>query len=142
MHAPNDYKVLRVIEDTSQDDPDFAAIQSVPENVVVLQPPLSTHETTPVRLKVELFLEWLDGRGSLVTTDRGSFELQVLRVVTRRAPLEGDAVIDSAVLVGQMSHRPIVVDDLLPGDRFAVRISRIARPPDAEQARILYREFF
>jgi hypothetical protein len=136
----NDYKLLRVTEDMD-DDADFASSQTMPAaaDMVELRRPGALRGDEPVRLKVEIVLEWLDSGGDLVTTDRGSYDVQVIHVTTRRGPLSGSVIVDSVVLRGQTAHRPVVLDDVLVGDAFTVRLTNMVRE-GAFQARVLYRE--
>ena len=139
MDSLSDLTELRVTSDSS-DDPNYAATQTLPTDTVELRVPVGYHAKTPPRIKVEVVVEWLDSGGDVVTTDRGSFDVQAIRVTTRRGPLQGPIVVDSATLTGQIAHRPVVIDDVFVGDTFTVRLTNITPASGADRARVLYRE--
>jgi hypothetical protein len=142
VHEFNDWKQLRVTTNLD-DDPDWAGAQTIPPaaGTVELGRPGGYADDAPLRLKVEIVLEWLTSLDVLVV-GRGTYNVEALRVATRRAPLTGSVVVDSAKLTGQMAHRPVVIDDLLVGDQFTVRLTTMQPPGGggAAKARILYRE--
>jgi hypothetical protein len=109
-------------------------------SLVSIEAPRPRRSDSPMQLKVEIMLEWLDENGDVVTTGRGSFEVQGVRVTRRRSPLEGDVVVDTAILRGQMAHRPVIISEVDIGDRFSVRFASLSPPSGATQARVLFRE--
>jgi hypothetical protein len=142
MQEFNDYKLLR--ETVSlEDDDDFAGDQTVPSfSLAELTRPRSQPGASAVRIKIEIVLEWLDDREppEVLSGDRGSYDLQAIRVTTRRGnATDGNIIVDSTTLRGQIAHRPVVLDDILVGDAFTVRLTNMARD-GAEKARLLYRE--
>jgi hypothetical protein len=142
MDGFNDFKELRVKTDLGVNE-DYAATQNVTAPLVVLQRPGSISGRTPIVIKVELVLEWLTSGNAVVTgVDRGSYDIQAIRVSPRRSPLTGDMVVDSATLRQQIGHRPVIVTDVLVGDSFTAGLSNMTPPAggSAVKARILYRE--
>jgi hypothetical protein len=140
MQAFQDYKTL-LLHEIGSADTDYAALQTLPATLVVLEPPTPRLADEPLLLKVEIVLEWLDDRGDLVTTGRGSYDVQLIRVTRRRSPLTGEVIVDTPSLTGQIAHRPVVVTEVAMGDRISVRLTNLV-PPDGTvvQARVLYRE--
>jgi hypothetical protein len=137
MYEFSDYKLLRVTPDLSPDE-DFAENQVVPSALAEISRGGELRGSEPIRIKVEILLQWLDAGGAVLTGDRGKFDLQIIRVTTRRGDTTS-IVVDCAPLKAQIAYRPIIVDDILPGDAFTVRLSNMTRP-GAAQARVLYRE--
>jgi hypothetical protein len=139
----NEYRLLRVKTSLASPDPDYAGTepeQTFPPDaeLVVLGRPGHTPTGGPVRIKVEIVVEWLDGDDERIG-GRGTFDVQAIRVSELRTFSEL-LVVDSPVLPGQMAYRPIIIDDILVGDRFGVRLSNIDAPAEAEKARVFYRE--
>jgi hypothetical protein len=135
-----DYKLLRLKDVTDPEDEDYAAVQSLPADLVTLDAPTPRLADEPLQLKVELVVEWLR-EDTVLTGNRGSFDLQLIRVTRRRSPLEGELVVDTPLLSGQMAHRPIVVTEMARGDRIAVRLVNLDLPDEnTTHARVLYRE--
>lgn len=140
MQAFQDYKTLLVKSVGSADD-DYAALQTLPSTLVALEPPTPRLADEPLQLKVEIVLEWLDENGDLVTTGRGSYDLQLIRVTRRRSPLEGEVIVDTPSLRAQIAHRPVVVTEVALGDRISVRLTNLTLPHETvTHARVLYRE--
>lgn len=141
----NHYRELRVKADL-EDDPDYAgADYDTPPSagdVVVLRAPGGGDPRVPTSLKVQVVVEWLDNSSSPVLGQgRGSFDIQAIHVTDRQSPLSGGLVTDSTVLRGQVAHRPIVIDEVMSGDSFTVRLSNLDIPHESVvRARVLYRE--
>ena len=140
----NHFRELRVTAGLA-DDPDFAGLdpQQIPASgdIVVLRAP-GPDPRTPVPLKVQILVEWLDVSDNVVTRGgRGSFDIQALHVSDRQSPLSGQFVTDSVLLRAQMAYRPIVIDEVMSGDSFSVRLINLVSPDaTAVKARVLYRE--
>ncbi|MCA9623498.1 MAG: hypothetical protein KC731_30965 [Myxococcales bacterium] len=141
--SQNQYRELRVTSSLS-DDPDYAGgdPQQVPDeaDVVTLRAPGVVDPRVAVSLKVQVVVEWLDAEAAVVTASRGSFDLQAIHVSHRQGPLTGQFVTDSMPLRSQVAYRPVVIDELMAGDRFTVRLSGMSAPASAVKARVLYRE--
>ena len=109
-------------------------------DVVTLRAPGVVDPRVAVSLKVQVVVEWLDAEAAVVTASRGSFDLQAIHVSHRQGPLTGQFVTDSMPLRSQVAYRPVVIDELMAGDRFTVRLSGMSAPASAVKARVLYRE--
>lgn len=150
-----EYKVLRTTTNTS-DDTDWAGAdpQTIPAATVQLEGPGHGTNSLSKPLKVEVMLEWLNADNTVDTTDRGTFSLQAIRVMSRRqsgptvtgaSSVVADGtlcVVDSAALTGQVAYRPIIIDEIMPGDQFTVRLTSMTPSSGATKARVLYREIY
>jgi hypothetical protein len=138
----NEYRLLRETEDLDP-DPDYAGTnpQQVPDHGVEIGRPWAARGSAPVRIKVEVVLEWIHTSGTVVDV-RGLYDLQVIRIAERRGPMTGSLVVDAPALTGQMAFRPVIIDDILVGDRFTVRLFNLQPPAGLSiaRARVLYRE--
>lgn len=141
MPATNDYRALRLKESYDPgdydflDDPDYAKNQTTPSETQVVQPPpaasgCSNEACGSNATKVEIVCQFRSAEGSVLTTYRGSFDVQVIRVVPIRGQSSGSIIVDTVELKGQQANRPFVVDDLQPGDEIAVRFTNVS-PVDA-----------
>lgn len=155
MGTFRDYKLLRTTADKA-DDADWAGgnPQTIPSATIQITDQGIPSQGVSKPIKVEIVLEWLDAANAVVTSGgRGTFDVQAIRVMSRRqgAPAVVGAssvvadttvcIVDTAALTGQVAYRPIIVDEVMPGDRFTVRLTNMVNA-GASKARILYREIY
>lgn len=152
-----DYRVLRT-STVVTDDADWAGgdPQTLPADSILVQikEPSGAPRGSRVPLKVEVILEWLNTDGTVDTTTRGTFSIQGIRVMDRSKEgprVAGDSsvvadrtkcVVDTAALTLQVAYRPIVIDEVLPGDAFTVRLSSMVPSTGATGYRVLMRELY
>lgn len=152
MSTWNDYKLLRETSNKS-DDTDWVGgnPQTLPTTTVQLVGPSSAPRGARIPLKVEVVLEWLNSDGTVDTTARGTFDIAGIRVMERNqigpkvvgassvAGSTTKCAVDTATLTGQIGYRPIIIDELMVGDEFTVRLTNMVQA-GADKARVLYRE--
>ncbi len=156
MATFHDYQLLRVTTDKT-DDADWAGgnPQTIPAATVQLEAPGIPSNGLGKPLKVEIVLEWLDASNVVVTSGgRGTFDVQAIRVMDRAqggkygvvgaSSVVADptvCIVDTAALTGQIAYRPVVVDEIMPGDRFTVRLTNMVNA-GATKARVLWRTIY
>lgn len=145
--ASSTYKFYRILSALS-DDTDYAGTQSETGLVVVRAAPCRGYGS-PV--KVEFMAEYRSAADAVVARASGTFSVQMIRRMQRPAfnsndggsskTIGGSALVDSASLTGQTAHRPIVGDEVLPGDEVGLRFHTFASSPvGATQLWVYYRE--
>lgn len=149
------WRLLRTIADISQDDDDWAGDdpQTLPDQHVQVLVPSGPALRSVTPLKMAVKLEWLDANGDVVGRSTGTFDIQGI-IVRQRTRSEvgtvGDSSIvadaevsvsDTAALTGKIAYRPVIFDELMPGDRFTVRLTNMDHPT-ATRARVLCAELF
>lgn len=130
-----DYKLLRDKANTTN-EADNVLTQTIPP-VGELKTLAGSGDDIIRPVEVELVVLFLDMAGVIVTTGRGSFDVNILRIVD--APSAATIVVDSAP-VSAVGGRPLLIDDMRVGDQFGVRLSNIVVPMNATAMRILYKE--
>lgn len=138
------YRLLRVTTNLS-DDTDWVGAQTAIADIpyITVRRPEHGGAGSGGPVKVEVMLEWLDASNVVAAPGASTFSITPIRIMAREthAPseLSGNAVIDGATLTSQEAHRPIIIDEVMPGDRFTVRLTSMVQA-SAAKARVLYRE--
>jgi len=124
------------------DDADYAATQAAPADTVTLSGPRRQGNLDLEISAIELVVEWLDAAEAVVA-GLGSFDLQLIVLYTRTAPLTGNVVTGSQTFAGSQGSIGIFVTGIDAGDVCGVRLTNIVGPGGAEtHYRVLYREIF
>ncbi len=150
-----EYKFLRITTNTS-DDTDWCGgdPQTLPSATVKLVEPGFGPQASSKPLKVEIVLEWVNADGTVDTTDRGTYSVAGIRVMSRaqtgptvvpNSSVAADrtmCVVDTPTVTGCIAYRPVIIDEIMPGDEFTVRLTSMTPSSGATRARVLYREIF
>jgi len=123
------------------DDADYAATQAVPADTVTLSAPRRQSNLDLELSAVELVVEWLDAAEAVVA-GLGSFDLQLIVMYTRAAPMTGTVVTGSQTFAGSQGSIGIFVTGIDAGDVVGVRLTNIAGPGATTHYRVMYREIF
>lgn len=127
------------------DDPDWVTnqtdINSIPYYTV--QRVESAGSGAGRRSRLEVVLEWLDANNAVVAAGLGTFDATPIKIMAREynqtTTPSGNMVVDGAGLTGQEAQKPFIIDDIMPGDRVAVRLTNMVQAA-ATKARLMVRE--
>lgn len=157
----NRYQLLRRKVGTTPDD-DWAALQFTAASggvggSVDLAPVLLISEVVGelprgMAALIEVVLAWVDTTPAPDVpdlTDRGTFSVQAVKLMQYKPESDatapdtaGDVVtfaVDTVAIDNWVAYRPLILDEVWPGDRWTVRLSNLVPSSGGEDAMVYYR---
>lgn len=116
--------LIRTLAVPASDDPDWVTTQD--EAAVRAQG--AAVFPAPAKSRVLLWGEFVDAAGARVTSGRGSFDLQPIRV-------QGSVVLDAPVITGARAYEPYVLDHVQSASALAPRVLNVLEPAGAVSLR-------
>ena len=132
-----DYETLYTASVAAVDDRDYVTEQSITGLTLVTASNLAEFARSP--MTVEFLGEWLSAAGAVILTTRGTYSLSLIKRIDKPVVATGQSLIDSVTETLIPGGRPVLVDDLLGGDEFGVRITDMVPPALGTQLRITFR---
>lgn len=157
----NRYELLRRKVGTTADD-DWAAVQFTTASGGIggsadLAAVLAISEVVPdlghgVAVFIEVTVAWVDTTPApdvYDLTDRGTFSIKCVKLMQYKPAADaaapdtaGDVVtfaVDSVAIDNWPAFRPVIIDEVWPGDRWTAHLANLVPSSDAEDAMVFYR---